>query len=233
MHTIEQELIEVTGYKTQRKFANRQDYLGSILNAIMKLTDDDFNNLSDEAATWANAAVEAKNSKAEELPDFDEAVEPDDDGEATDDAEGGEEAEQELADDIDAGETGDEPADDEPEPEPVKVLKEKPKSKFKVPPKEEKASKPKATPKPPKQDDAVLDKWGAIEGSLNSKALAMFEKGSTMKEVKEELGGSTFYNILKRAVEQGHKLEKEGHIMTLVHKDGKKPQIKPPAKKKK
>src|SRR5271168_429088 len=80
MHTVEKELIEATGYKPARKFANRQDYLGSILNAVLKLSNDDFDSLSDEAATWANSAVEAKNSKAEELPDFDE-VDPSEDAE--------------------------------------------------------------------------------------------------------------------------------------------------------
>ena len=83
-HPIESELIKITGYKTRTKFSDRQDYLGSILNAVMKLTDDDFENLTDGAAEWANAAVHAKNTK-EDIPDFDEAVATDDEPEDEDD----------------------------------------------------------------------------------------------------------------------------------------------------
>src|SRR6266850_7451291 len=72
MHDIERELIEATGYKARQKYANRQDYLKSILNAVAKLTDDDFDSLTDETALWVNAAVEAHNSKNEEIVDFDE-----------------------------------------------------------------------------------------------------------------------------------------------------------------
>src|SRR5258705_10402245 len=72
MHDIERELIEATGYKARQKYANRQDYLKSILNAVAKLTDDDFDALTDETAVWVNAAVEAHNSKNQEIDDFDE-----------------------------------------------------------------------------------------------------------------------------------------------------------------
>ena len=61
MHAIESELIQATGYKTQRKFSNRQDYLGSILNAAIKLEDADYDALTDGAKGWYNAAIEAKN----------------------------------------------------------------------------------------------------------------------------------------------------------------------------
>src|SRR5712664_754414 len=89
MHDIERELIEATGYKARQKYANRQDYLKSILNAVAKLTDDDFDALTDETAFWVNAPVEAHNSKNEEIVDFDEldpeSDEPEDDVEGTED----------------------------------------------------------------------------------------------------------------------------------------------------
>lgn len=200
MHTVERELIEATGYKPARKFANRQDYLGSILNAVLKLSNDAFDALTDEAATWANAAVEAKNSKAEELPDFDEVV--DDDG---DTAPADIEAETEVEDMAEAE------ADAEVQPKARKASKSKPKAE---------------TVRPEHEADLVdvkMDKWGAMEGSKNAIALGMFEKGATSKEVKDALGG-TYYNILKRMAAKGHKIEKEGSLIKLTHSDdlGKK-----------
>ena len=62
-----------------------------------------------------------------------------------------------------------------------------------------------------------------MEGSKNSQALKFFERGATAAEVKQKMGG-TYYNILGRCVAQGHKMEKEGHIIKLTHKNdlGKK-----------
>lgn len=232
MHAIERELIKVTGYKLQRPFANRQDYLGSILNAVMKLTDSDFDDLSDEAASWANAAVEAKNSKDEELPDFDEAPVDDEAEEAEETSEDDSETDDDDEGDADHDpETGEviEPDDEEGDAEPDEETPE-PKKSYRKPPKEKKAEKVKpsakpATKKPPAEEDVVLDKWGCMEGSKNSQALAMFEKGATTKEVKDKIGG-TYYNILGKAVQNGHKMEKDGALIKLTHKDdlgGKKP----------
>lgn len=278
-HPVERELIKTTAYKTRTKFSDRQDYLGSILNAVMKLTDDDFENLSDEAAEWANAAVHAKNSK-EDIPDFDEVTadeegsEPEDDAEddseeADDEADDETEEEDEVdGDDVsddsepatasddtasgdDAGdpeddevELDDEGAEEEPdedeadEPEPkakpaAKKAGKKPAHKMKVPPKE-KPVKPKLhnrNPRAHEDEDVIMDKWGCMEGSKNSRALALFEKGATSKEVKDSLGG-TYYNILKKMEQDGHTLEKEGSLIRVVHKDekAKKAATKPAAK---
>lgn len=271
-HPIESELIEATGYKLRTKFSDRQDYLGSILNAVMKLADDDFDNLSDDAAGWANAAVNAKNNK-DDIPDFDEveetdADEPEDgdddtseeaDDESEDDGDSDAASDDSDADDDDDSDEGsdpapddededdpddededDDPTDDNPEddgddeddePAPAKKSKPKPPSK----PVKKAAEKPvKKTPKRTphgKNDDVVLDRWGCMEGSKNSQALALFAKGATSKEVKEKLGG-TYYNILKKMEQDGHTLEKEGAVITLIHKDdkGKKAASKPAAK---
>lgn len=237
MHTIERELIKVTAFKA-RKFSDRQDYLKSILNAVSKLTDDDFNNLTDATAGWANAAVEAHNIKGRDLPDFDEVIPEDEDSEAEETAEAEDDAEG-VTEDPDDEATEDEPdeeasedelpqdqeADEEPEPE------EKPKRNKKKPPAAKKAEASttgtavrKSTSKLNRgsDEDVVFDKWGAMEGSKNSQALAMFEQGATTKEVKDELGG-TYYNILKKMVQNGHKLNKEGAVITLVHADSNKP----------
>lgn len=265
---IEKELIKITAYKARTKFADRQDYLGSILNAVMKLSDSDFDDLSDEAATWANAAVEAKNGKSD-IPDFDEvgeadadAADEDADDEADDSGDDSEDGDGDTASDDDddtdpddgddaeddeASEDGDdepaeddEPEDDEPEEKPAKKKPAKAAVKAEKPAKEKPAAKPakekgEATGKKKgsfgRDDDVVLDKWGCMEGSKNARALNMFEKGATAKEVKDDLGG-TYYNILKRVVQDGHTLEKDGAIIKITHKDekGKKAAPKPAAK---
>ncbi len=219
MHTIERELIKITGYQAKRKFSDRQDYLKSILNAVAKLEDEDFNDLTDETAAWANAAVEAHNTKNCDIPDFDEI---------------GDTAE--LDDDDDEG-TSDEPEvsaskPDEEEP----VVEDEPEEKVTAKPASKKAKKPAPiktiTTKAEDRDVAILDKWGAISGSKNSQALALFEKGATSKEVKEELGG-TYYNILKKMVKDGHKLEKEGALIKLIHRGPNKAIAAKTSKKKK
>lgn len=232
MHTIEKELIKATGYKPRQKFNDRQDYLGSILNAVIKLTDDDFENLSDEAATWANAAIEAKNAKDEELPDFDET--PEEEADEADTEESEEEADEESTEEAESDPTEEPEGEGEAEvaeedPEPAKKPSRRP------PPAPKPAKKAASTApkvKPPQFDeDVVLDKWGCMEGSKNSQALSLFEKGATAKEVKEKLGG-TYYNILGKMVEKGHKMEKEGALIKLTHSDSsKKPPVKGKAKK--
>jgi hypothetical protein len=262
MHDIERELIEATGYKARQKYANRQDYLKSILNAVAKLTDDDFDALTDDTATWVNAAVESHNSKNEEISDFDELA-PEEEGFAEEelsdpdpeDEIDPEASEEELEDSVDP-ETGEVLEDDEmphdeeteaevePEPEP-KPVKPKPKAKRsgklapQIPSPERKKPKkpipPKFHPMHREDEDATLDKWGCIEGSKNAQALKFFERGATAAEVKQKMGG-TYYNILARCVAQGHKMEKEGHIIKITHKNelGKKsgPAAKPTSKKK-
>jgi hypothetical protein len=248
MHAVESELIKVTGYKVQRKFSNRQDYLGSILNAVLKISDDAFDGLTMNAAKWANAAVEAKNARSEILPDFDEIdydeegeeyevgdddepdTGPDTDGES-DDADSDENSEEEKS----GGEA--EPDDDaDSDPEPVPVAAKAKAKKLPAPPKKpvaEKYTPPKKEKSVLDDPDVILDKWGCMEGSKNSKALALFEQGATAREVKDKLGG-TYYNILGRCAERGHLLEKEGALIKLTHKDdvGLKAQGKPVKKKK-
>lgn len=255
-HAVEKELIKVTAYKARTKFADRQDYLGSILNAVMKLDDAAFDDLSDEAATWANAAVEAKNGKSD-IPDFDEITEEasdetgdEADDEAEDSGDDSEDSDDSSDSDDDGAAVDDDDADDEdaeipeddsededePEEKPVK-------KKAKPPAKPVKAEKPekkqggKRSGAFGRDDDVVLDKWGCMEGSKNQRALAMFEKGATAKEVKEEVGG-TYYNILKRLTAEGHSVEKEGAVIKITHKSDKvkavtKTNTKTPTKKKK
>lgn len=238
MHAIERDLIKASGYKAQRKFADRQDYLKSILNAVSKLEDDDFNVLKDEAADWVNAAVEAVNSR-DDIPDFDEdTTQTEDDPEPEDaavaDSEDG--ADDDDEEDDGPSDDDDEPADDVADVQAVdEQPEEKPAKKVKKPAKPVKAAlskKPIKGQRPPQfdQGDVVLDKWGSMEGSKNSQALTMFEKGATSKEVKEVLGG-TYYNILKKVVKAGHTLEKKGSMIKVTHSDDVNTKPKKAAKK--
>lgn len=234
MHAIERELIRVTEYKVQRKFTDRQDYLKSIFNAANKMSDDSFNDISEEAYHWLNSCVQALNtSRNADLPDFDEAelpevpddpppepsppdTPPDEPEDEEPDAE--DEAEEDEPDsDTEADE---EPEIEEAEEEVVKA-KEEPKKrkkaeKHKVPPKPKKQPPPDPVP-PELEDDTILDKWGCIVGSKNSTVLAMFEKGATTKEVKDAMGG-TYYNLLNKMRQRGHRIEKDGALVKLTHK---------------
>ena len=214
MHEIEKELIKATNFKPLKKYDNRQEYLKSILNSVSKLPDEDFDTLSDEAATWANEAVAAHNTRSGLLPDFDEVEDVSDEEAEAEEVADEAETEAEAAEDElphDQHEPDDEPAE---EPEPVKAKKEK------APPKA--AAKPIKPPLDPRdfrledQPEVIVDKFGCVVGSKNHRALAMFEKGATTTEVKNTIGG-TYYNILKKMVQNGHRLEKEGAVITLTH----------------
>ena len=57
MSEIETELLKATKFKKKEKdYDDRQDYLGAVVIAISKLTEDDYDDLSDAAADWFNAA---------------------------------------------------------------------------------------------------------------------------------------------------------------------------------
>lgn len=247
MHDTEREIIKITKYVVKRKFADRQDYLKSLFTAVQKLTDDDFDDLTDGAAIWANACVEAHNSQRDgDLPDFDEVGDEGEDEDSVDEAPDDEEADDEpeddeadpeddeVVDDIgdddadpdeEVGEPDSEDAEEPPEDdEPVEVKKpagrntkaSKPDKKV-VEPKVKVKTEPKIKQKPVNlEEDVVLDKWGCMEGSKNSQALGLFEKGATAREIKDAIGG-TYYNILRKMVEQGHKLEKNGAVIKITH----------------
>jgi hypothetical protein len=57
-----------------------------------------------------------------------------------------------------------------------------------------------------------------VEGSKVSQAVALFEKGSTMKTVKEKTGGPQ-NNVLKKLAKDGHKVERYDGMIKVTHKD--------------
>lgn len=245
MHAVERELIKVTGYKAQRKFSDRQDYLKSILNAVSKLENDDFDGLTDAAASWTNAAVESTNSRVDDIPDFDEVPvtdaegNPSEDSSADDTTDPPNEPEDDEPSDDDESDEEDEPlqaAEDTDEAEAEVVPDKKPAKKLakakKEVKKEVKAPGPAAKPKFEYEHEVEMDRWGCMIGSKASYAAAMFERGATMKEVTTEIVG-TYYNLLKKLVKHGHVLEKEGHVLKICHMDDLEGKNVAPKKKKK
>lgn len=141
---LEQEIIEATGFKMKR-FANRQDYLAAIARAMEKMPGDAYDNLSDEASDWYEAAATAVNGN-DDIPDFPADDESDaeedtaaDDEVADDDEEDADEADDEAdeasedADDEGEEPEADEEGDEEVEPEPKPAAKKPVKTKGKEP----------------------------------------------------------------------------------------------------
>ena len=70
----EEELLELTGFKGQKKKETDQAYLKRILLAIDRSDDEKFFALTDETQKWVDDAIDAVEEK-EEIPGF----EPDED----------------------------------------------------------------------------------------------------------------------------------------------------------
>jgi hypothetical protein len=121
MHDIEAELVKALKFK--KKYDDRQEYLEAILVAIDdrdRFTDDDYDNLSDEAAAWHKAAVAAKDAH-DEIPEFDDELEDetsdDTDHEADEAAEEVADADEESDTESDDGDEADEAEDESEAPE--------------------------------------------------------------------------------------------------------------------
>ena len=243
---IEDELTKATNFKPPKGgFNDRQDELAALARAARKLDDDDFDELTDEAADWANTAVKAIVEKTP-IPEFKDL---------------GEEAEAEEAEETPPE---DEPAEDEPEDiedeEPDEEPEDEDVDHEAEEAEEARVAKTKATPKPAKAkkvkkeieyeeepltvkeveklakekgiktryDDLTgeKDRFGVIIGTKTHDAVLMYEKGATSRQIQDALGegptkaGGRFYNILKTLDKAGHKVErsKDG-IFKLTHRD--------------
>jgi hypothetical protein len=167
--SIEQELIQASGFETEKTYKDRQDYLICLALAVAEnVSDDDFLKLSDEATTWCNEAIKARKER-KLVRDFNGAVE-----------------------EVVVG--------------PVEVVPIKPKRKRKLKPSETTSI------------TGEMDTYGIAIGTKAHIVAEMFTQGCTMKDVKDVLG-STYYNLLKRLEKSGHKVERNGHFIKLIHKD--------------
>lgn len=80
MSKIQQELMEACEISERKiKDLDRQAILKLILAGTNEMSDKEFDKLSDEAADWCNAAADAINAKAKELPEFPDFKAPGDD----------------------------------------------------------------------------------------------------------------------------------------------------------
>jgi outer membrane biosynthesis protein TonB len=242
MSEIEQELRKAWKMrKKEEDFDSRQDYLVALIRGfdIACSKDDDlFDTISQEAADWFNAATEARNKKneIEEFPDLEAEVaeeaedEPEDEAEV-EEADDTEEADDEPADEPEEAAESDEElsaseeAEAESENEEAEAQAAK-KAKSKKPAGGGKVAKPAAKQPKKKREPSsyanitgAKDKFGIIIGTKTAKAVELYEKGATSKDIKEATGGK-FYNVLTKLTSEGHKLEKlPGGVFRLTHKD--------------
>ena len=210
MSAIEKELLSVTKIKPE-KYDERQDMLAAIIryaaldaNNKSKISDSDYDNLSDESVAWIETGAKALDKK-KTIPDFPDKESDNEhtEGEGTSE-ELDEEAQPTHSQPKDAVEADDEGTEGE-----------------------QGQSTDSGTQKVKRQKtryDGITgekDKYGIIVGTKSAEAIKMFEKGRTMAQVTEAIEG-TYYNLLRKLVKEGHLLEKlEGSVLKLTHKDSK------------
>jgi hypothetical protein len=222
--SLEKELIEAAKFKPMSQH-DRQDHLAALARASNKLTDDQFDKLSDEAANWVSSAIKALNAK-DEIEEFEDA-EP----ESEEPDEAGDDAASESGDDEAAGADDNDSADADPEDDAeaeseneaaeaaadAKAAKGNNKNKHKVPmaantAKKAKGKEPEEAPK--KKERITVTRYDNIDGSKQ-----MYVKGCTTTEIKEQLGGR-YYNILKILEERGHRVERfPGGKFLVTHRE--------------
>lgn len=228
---LETELVEASAFEPTKNY-ERQDYLAALARALNEVDEDVFDELSVDAQDWFNAAVKAINKKQDipDFPDAEEAEADDSEGEADDNTD--DESEDDTADDSETdGDEAEETSKDEDEEAPPPKKTKKPAKagkpvKVKAKPvvdeddddePEEKAAKktPKRLPTPGENKN----RYGITIGSQGHKAIVMLEEGSRMSAITEDVGG-TYYNLLKKLTQDGHKIEKSPTgIIKLIHKD--------------
>jgi hypothetical protein len=246
---LEKELVKATGFKPPKGgYKDRQDELAALARLGSKLPDDDFDDLSDEAGNWVNAAVKAIMAKGT-IKDFtdDTGAASAEDDEDVHSAEAGDDAEEQEPKDGDDGGAGDPDdglreadaqaeadaeADNEADEADQEVIKPHKRRKHDT-------KRPKVDPAKIKRQevrlargkalegmatrydhlDGSIDRYGVLIGTKTHDAVLLYEKGTTSKELLEKAGGR-FYNILRRLTENGHLVERspEG-VFTLTHKD--------------
>lgn len=94
-------------------------------------------------------------------------------------------------------------------PKPKKAKAKTKKAAAKAPAKKAKANgkEKKAERAPRTRDPAKLDEFGFRKGTIKSRAAAMYKKGATLAEVKDEVG-SVQFNLLTELEKNGHTIKK-------------------------
>jgi hypothetical protein len=245
---IEKELTKASGFKPPKGgHDDRQDHLAALARLANKMTDEQFDELSDEAANWVSAAIKALNAKTEieefEDEDTDQDQEPDEAGDDETAASGDDEST--GADDGDGSEdaAGSDEADAEAEEaaqdkkargtKPVKgkgtgatgkkqqaAAPDSKKTKEEAPVKKGNLNTKRTTARDyTKTVSGEKDRYGLYIGTKTHDAVMMYEKGCTTAQLRDKLDGR-FYNILKVLEGKGHRVERfPGGKFQITHKD--------------
>jgi len=207
MSEIETEIAKATKFKPPKGgYPNRQDHLAALARASNKLTDDEFDELSDDAANWLSTAIKALNARAE-IEDFEDVEEAEETDEETEESEATPEADAKAE------------AENEAEEAAQEAKTTKPKKGAKKAPKEPKPVRPKQDLSRYDKISGERDRYGVMIGTKTHDAVLMYEKGVTGAQIFEKLQGR-FFNILRDLGKKGHRVEKlPGGIFKLTHQD--------------
>jgi len=108
---VKKELETLTGLKV-KAFESTEEYLAEMVECVGAMDDEDYEELSEPAKKWAQAAIEASNA-GEDIPDYEDvSYEEDEDDDEVDD-EDKEESEGDEEDDDEEDDTKDDEDDDE------------------------------------------------------------------------------------------------------------------------
>jgi hypothetical protein len=192
---IEDEIVLATNFDPSWGL-DREDFLKAIQRELEKLSNDEWVKLSEPAQDWSDDAARAVLAH-QSIPEFPDWIE-DEEVEAQ---------AQEAAEGL---------AESEGEVRPKKSRRSR--HAKTLPLKTRKALKNAVMSRVVKE--YPLDRYGHIRISKASKAIAIFEKGATMRQVREWLGGSAHYNLLIHLQKHGHKVvHGPDHKITVIHRD--------------
>lgn len=215
--TTEEQIVKVTKIK-ESSFKIRQDYLAALVRGIDKLSQDEWDNLSDDVVNWHIAAV-GQMDKKRQIEDFADIptasqAEP----EEMENAEP-----EERPHSVDSDDVSTEPVSEEETLEP-QTEEKKPRGR----PKKAKAEKVKSKsqfenrPEPERYSKITgeKDRFGITIGTKTHEAVKMYNtpEGASLKQVDAALGGR-HYNILQKLTKDGHKVEKIGDVWRVKHRD--------------
>lgn len=201
VNTVEQELLAITKFVPEKKYRKRQTYLTALMRAVDALNDEAFDQLSDEAVSWVDKAVQAFKS-GQDLPDTVPS-----NGHA--EHEGPHEAEDpELWGAMEVEPPG--------EGASTEVIHDVETVKPKRTRKPRTAKDPEAAPKVrrPREGSRGANRWGVANGTKAAIVCEMISRpqGATMAEIKE-VTGQTQYNAINR-------LQRKAEGKYLIVKDG-------------
>lgn len=195
MSVVEEQIIQFTRFKPEKKYNNRQDYLCALAVASSRIPNEEFDLLTDETVNWCNAALAARKA-GQVIKDFD--------------------------DDYFDGTEGEEPGTTEiqaDQPSDTVVQGSQPEAPSDTTSETGKKRKRKGKKGVPVRNlTGEIDKFGIAVGTKAHTTAMLLEKGCTMADIKRETG-EVRYNLLKRLERDGHKVSKIDGKLLLKHKD--------------